>query len=68
MENSDAFLLYTTLVEYQFALTDIELFGITYPENKEGYNYLIRIAKRYRERLSILGCSTILDELPLDKK
>jgi hypothetical protein len=51
----DNYIMVNTMTEYQTALSDIEHFAKLYPDNIDGYNYLIKIAKRYKQRLDAIG-------------
>jgi hypothetical protein len=63
--NTDSYLVTTLLMEYQMALTDIELFEKMYPDNKDGYNYLIKVAERFRERIAMIRTVIDVDEMKL---
>jgi hypothetical protein len=56
----------TYVIQYQEALTDLKMFDLQFPDNKDGYNALIDIAKRYYERASAIGM-TALAPLPAKK-
>jgi hypothetical protein len=44
-------LINQNLIIYQEALTDIEIFDLKYPDNKDGHNALVKIAERKYQRL-----------------
>jgi hypothetical protein len=56
----------TYVIQYQEALTDLKMFDLQFPDNKDGYNALIDIAQRHYERASATGM-TALAPLPPKK-
>ncbi|MDR0943237.1 MAG: hypothetical protein LBM41_01750 [Ruminococcus sp.] len=56
---TDHELINTYVIQYQEALQDIKIFGLQYPDNKDGYNALIDIAKRTYERALAVGMDTL---------
>jgi hypothetical protein len=57
-------LINQNLIIYQEALTDIEIFDLKYPDNKDGHNVLVEIANRKFQRLRAV--SNRLNFLELD--
>jgi hypothetical protein len=54
------------ILEYQSILKQIELFGLKYPDNKDGYNSLIDVAEDIKQRAENAGCQS-LTPLPTRK-
>jgi hypothetical protein len=54
------------LTEYRKLLDKIEIFGKRYPDNIEGYNYLIDMASELYHNIEIVGLSQ-LPPLPQKK-
>jgi hypothetical protein len=57
--DSDLVILDKYLTVYNHLLMDIQIFEFEYPNNIEGYNYLIKIADKYRKYSEVMGAKCL---------
>jgi hypothetical protein len=63
---SDKELIEKYLTSYNELLSAIEVFGLKYPGNNDGYNFLVDLAAKKREVALNIGLSD-MEELPAKK-
>jgi hypothetical protein len=49
----------TYVIQYQEALQDLKMFDLQFPDNTDGHNALVDIAKRAYERAMAVGMDTL---------